>query len=355
MNKQLFGAYVAENRKRLGMTQTQLAARLHVTDKAVSKWERGLSYPDVTLLEPLAEALSVSIDALLRCRMPADEGKEQTMTEERSSEPIQTVMEISKETVQKKKLGSKLLAAALAVVIAAAGVLVIPRAVREYRAAQEAKHHHEVNCAKVDMLYVEQMPGSENSGEYICVVGYEGKLLYLHYDGGLSDKELLPPDRIWENFGNIIFRPGIEWTQSYLRFTYDDRTGGGELTGIVGQTTQTSMPVAVDNIETEKPLFDLENTCLMREGNGNLLFYRPSEHQDGARTLYDANIFFRLPKTLADIGYTIADCDGDGVNELLVKTDWDYKPLVAYDYADGQVTSTWYDTLPDWAAAVFGK
>lgn len=179
MNKQIFGTYIAENRKQLGMTQAQLADRLHVTDKAVSKWERGLSYPDVTLLEPLAEALSVSIDALLRCRMPADEGKEQTMTEERNSEPIQTVMEISKETVQRKKLGSKLLAAALAVVIAAAGVLVIPRAVREYRAAQEAKHHHEVNCAKVDMIYVEQMPGSENSGEYICVVGYEGKLLYL--------------------------------------------------------------------------------------------------------------------------------------------------------------------------------
>lgn len=329
MNKQIFGTYIAENRKQLGMTQAQLADRLHVTDKAVSKWERGLSYPDVTLLEPLAEALSVSIDALLRCRMPADEGKEQTMTEERNSEPIQTVMEISKETVQRKKLGSKLLA------------------------AQEAKHHHEVNCAKVDMIYVEQMPGSENSGEYICVVGYEGKLLYLHYDGGLSDKELLPPDTSWEDSENIGLRPGIEWTQSYLRFTYDDRTGGGELTGIVGQTTQTSMPVAVDNIETAKPLFGLENTCLMREGNGNLLFYRPSEHQGGARTLYDANIFFRLPKTLADIGYTIADCDGDGVNELLVKTDWDYKPLVAYDYADGQVTSTWYDILPDWAAAVF--
>ena len=95
MNKQIFGTYIAENRKQLGMTQAQLADRLHVTDKAVSKWERGLSYPDVTLLEPLAEALSVSIDALLRCRMPADEGKEQTMTEERNSEPIQTVMEIS--------------------------------------------------------------------------------------------------------------------------------------------------------------------------------------------------------------------------------------------------------------------
>ena len=292
MNKQIFGTYIAENRKQLGMTQAQLADRLHVTDKAVSKWERGLSYPDVTLLEPLAEALSVNIDALLRCRMPADEGKEQTMTEERNSEPIQTVMEISKETVQRKKLGSKLLAAALAVVIAAAGVLVIPRAVREYRAAQEAKHHHEGNCAKVDMIYVEQMPGSENSGEYICVVGYEGKLLYLHYDGGLSDKELLPPDTSWEDSENIGLRPGILWTQSYLRFTYDDRTGGGELTGIVGQTTQTAVPIVVENIETAKPLFGLENTCLMREGNGNLLFYRPSEHQGGARTLYDANIFF---------------------------------------------------------------
>ena len=43
MNKQLFGAYVAENREQLGMTQAQLAARLHVTDKAVSKWERGVS------------------------------------------------------------------------------------------------------------------------------------------------------------------------------------------------------------------------------------------------------------------------------------------------------------------------
>lgn len=38
-----------------------------------------------------------------------------------------------------------------------------------------------------------------------------------------------------------------------------------------------------------------------------------------------------------------------------MKTDWDYKPLVVYDYADGQVTSTWYDTLSDWAAAVFGE
>ena len=56
LDKQQLGAFIAENRKRQGLTQQQLAQILHITDKAVSKWERGLSYPDVTLLQPLAAA-----------------------------------------------------------------------------------------------------------------------------------------------------------------------------------------------------------------------------------------------------------------------------------------------------------
>ena len=54
MDMHAFGQFIAENRRTRGLTQLQLAESLHVTDKAVSKWERGLSYPDVTLLEPLA-------------------------------------------------------------------------------------------------------------------------------------------------------------------------------------------------------------------------------------------------------------------------------------------------------------
>ena len=41
MNKERLGAFIAENRKALDMTQKDLAERLHITDKAVSKWERG--------------------------------------------------------------------------------------------------------------------------------------------------------------------------------------------------------------------------------------------------------------------------------------------------------------------------
>ena len=54
MNKEVFGTFIAEMRKEKGLTQQNLADQLHVTDKAVSKWERGLCYPDLTLMEPLA-------------------------------------------------------------------------------------------------------------------------------------------------------------------------------------------------------------------------------------------------------------------------------------------------------------
>ena len=68
MDKQLFGAFVAEQRRRQGLTQQQLAQSLHVTDKAVSKWERGLSYPRRYPLTPLAEVFHLRVDNLLTCR-----------------------------------------------------------------------------------------------------------------------------------------------------------------------------------------------------------------------------------------------------------------------------------------------
>ena len=52
MDKTKFAALVAARRKAKGLTQKQLADRLHVSDKAVSKWERALSLPDIELLEP---------------------------------------------------------------------------------------------------------------------------------------------------------------------------------------------------------------------------------------------------------------------------------------------------------------
>ncbi|MCM1118596.1 MAG: helix-turn-helix domain-containing protein [bacterium] len=68
IDKEKFGVFVAELRKARGMTQKELAARVFVSDKAVSKWERGLSMPDITLLIPLARELGVTATELLECQ-----------------------------------------------------------------------------------------------------------------------------------------------------------------------------------------------------------------------------------------------------------------------------------------------
>ena len=60
------GSFIAERRKGKNMTQAELAAKLQVTDKAVSRWERGVGYPDITLLEPLAGQLGVTVLDILR-------------------------------------------------------------------------------------------------------------------------------------------------------------------------------------------------------------------------------------------------------------------------------------------------
>lgn len=66
MDAQQFGTFIADLRRERGMTQAQLAERLRVTDKAVSRWERGLGFPDINTLEPLAQALGLGIDELMR-------------------------------------------------------------------------------------------------------------------------------------------------------------------------------------------------------------------------------------------------------------------------------------------------
>lgn len=68
IDKQAFGAFVASLRKEQGYTQKELSAKLYISDKAISKWETGVSIPDVSLLIPLSEALDVSVTELLQCR-----------------------------------------------------------------------------------------------------------------------------------------------------------------------------------------------------------------------------------------------------------------------------------------------
>lgn len=66
MDSKKFGEFIATMRKEKNLTQADLAKKLNVTDKAVSKWERGVGFPDINSIEPLADALGVSVLEIMR-------------------------------------------------------------------------------------------------------------------------------------------------------------------------------------------------------------------------------------------------------------------------------------------------
>lgn len=89
-----FGHFVADRRKKLNMTQKDLAAKIQVTDKAVSKWERGLGFPDINTIEVLADALEVSITELMK--------SETTNANTVAEETVDNVIQIAKTDIEER-------------------------------------------------------------------------------------------------------------------------------------------------------------------------------------------------------------------------------------------------------------
>ena len=117
LDKKTFGSFIAKLRRERKMTQQELAEQLHVTDRAVSKWERGLSYPDVTLLEPLASALGIGVETLLAGQAAEAAPKEQ------ESLALRSVLVISGEERRQRRRRMTRCAVLAAVVVLAAALL----------------------------------------------------------------------------------------------------------------------------------------------------------------------------------------------------------------------------------------
>ena len=81
MDQKKTGALIGAERKRLGLTQRELAGRLHISDRTVSKWERGAGFPDISLLEPLSRALELTVPELLRGERAAEVTAEEAVRE----------------------------------------------------------------------------------------------------------------------------------------------------------------------------------------------------------------------------------------------------------------------------------
>ena len=113
MDKERTGQLITELRKEKGLTQKQLADALNVTDKAVSKWERGLSFPDISMLEPIAQTLDISIMEILAGEKKSED---ETITREEAQQIIKESVELSDEEIQHKKERSRLIIIILVVI-----------------------------------------------------------------------------------------------------------------------------------------------------------------------------------------------------------------------------------------------
>ncbi|MDD3338519.1 MAG: helix-turn-helix domain-containing protein [Lachnospiraceae bacterium] len=107
MDSQVFGQFVAETRKEKKMTQTDLADKIGVTDKAVSRWERGKGFPDINTLEPLSEALDITVLELMRSKkdeMKTTKNKELTASE--MTEIMNHAVEMEKEAQRQDRIAT---------------------------------------------------------------------------------------------------------------------------------------------------------------------------------------------------------------------------------------------------------
>ena len=101
IDKNNFAKFLTEQRKAKGYTQKTLAEKLYVSDKAVSKWERSLSMPDISLLIPLAEILEVSVTELLEGRRLDPDSE---MNAEKVEELVKKALALSEETPENRQM-----------------------------------------------------------------------------------------------------------------------------------------------------------------------------------------------------------------------------------------------------------
>ena len=347
MDKAEFGAFVAQNRKALGWTQRELAEKLHVTDKAVSKWERGLSYPDVTLLEPLAAAFGMGVTELVsckRCEVPPAPSEWMDWdippkVEEKPEAPaVQNLLDISGESLRTERKQSRrrtVLLAMLAVLLLAA--LVTLGVLRGHSSVTES-----------EQLRVLHTEGTD--ADLTLVTEKEGHLLRLRCASGIDRAALLE----LVGFGDPFL----------AEYRWDKRTFRGTLLSF--RRVETGMAIG-------RPMDEVGSAIGLYDGDGELFGFsrvvmrilsrQPNPYGAGYLSTYqffeeDENgdwrdsEFFRVRDCLdmpgtGGGGFRILDYDGDGANELLVCKVWPEKPCIVYDLENGKLTETWLDELPE--------
>lgn len=338
MTKEQLGAFIAKNRRNQNMTQRNLAERLHITDKAVSKWERGLSYPDVTLLEPLAEALGLGMEELMSCRRveaameQMEQIKEEPMRTIEKEKPVQNLLEISRESMRserRKHVWQTALALALMLAVTLGAIWYCDTYVSEQLDSP---------------IVLKETVGNEN---YLYVED-QGHLLRLKCGAEVDFNSIT----LENEHGDVDYRMDCRWN----RRTYEGTVSACEATGSIFLGGMMDVQFEVERDQ----LFWYDEVNYTSED------YYPDPYSEPRGLLYLCNYRFWTGKWDMETGewkdretvLLVEDClnavvddiDGDGHNEVVVRTRWPEKPYMVYDWCDDykvkEIDQFWLESVP---------
>lgn len=163
------GKYIAGKRKALGMTQKQLAEKLNMSDKSVSKWERGICLPDVSVYMELCEVLGISINEFL-----AGEDIDAENVEKKSEDNI---IQVTKDSKKKQKN----LKSILAVVTTFAVIMVLVLgAVFVHKVMQPKNYITAVDRTSAEMKTAELLSGADGAYLFNFYAKEEYKTLTIY-------------------------------------------------------------------------------------------------------------------------------------------------------------------------------
>lgn len=128
MDQIKIGKFIAENRKALSLTQRELAEKLHISDKAISKWETGNGLPEVSLMIPLCEALKINVNELLSGEK-LNEAEYHKKAEENMMDLIKQKEESKKKIILSAVVATMCIISCTALILTA-GMLTMPTAAR---------------------------------------------------------------------------------------------------------------------------------------------------------------------------------------------------------------------------------
>ena len=317
MDKEKFGNFIAGMRRERNMTQQALADRLHVTDKAVSKWERGLCYPDLTTIESLAAALGLTVGELMACEKDEPAGCNEL--------DMGALLEIANESQKQQKKRIYLFAGLLVLTAILLCGLIILAAMSNINSSQYAAFVGKKTNADGCFVYVEK------GDRLLCLRCPEQQL----YDAIKSDSEQ-------------IYSIAYRWN----RFTYqgtlyqcnaEESVALGTPMDTKGSTIGIDSLLGIDcAIKKVKDVYPDPN----REGEYLYTFYFYYE-EDGSDDCTGENVLQTHILTVKDCRSAVpADYDGDGVTELFVLTKYDEQPYMLYELEGDTIVSCFVDEVP---------